>query len=137
AEVLGDEDAALIARRYGVLPQGNFEHGASILHEVRSLADLARGAPTEAGSGKAEAELAARLDAAKAKLLAARATRIRPHLDDKVLAAWNGLMISAFARGARVLGDPALAGRAARAADFVWTRLWSPETRELRRRWRA
>ena len=128
--VLGAEDAALFARRYGVTPQGNFEHGASILHEARSLADVAR----ELRIG--EAELDARLAAARAKLLDARARRVRPHLDDKVLAAWNGLMISAFARGARVLGDAALAARATRAADFVWARLWDESQRHLRRRWR-
>ncbi len=128
--VLGAEDAALFARRYGVTPQGNFEHGWSILHEARPLADLAR----ERRLG--EADLAQRLEAMKAKLLEARSARVRPHLDDKVLAAWNGLMISAFARGACVLGEPALAARAVRAAEFVWTRLWDERERALRRRWR-
>jgi len=129
-EALGADDATLVARRYEVTPQGNFEHGTSILHEVRSLAILAneRRIP--------ESELIARLAGARAKLLAARSRRVRPHRDDKVLASWNGLMISAFARGARVLGDPALADRGVRAAEFVWTRLWNAETRELRRRWR-
>ncbi|MEO5617431.1 MAG: thioredoxin domain-containing protein [Candidatus Eisenbacteria bacterium] len=128
--VLGAEDAALFARRYGVTPQGNFEHGSSILHEARSPADVAR------ERRLAEADLAARLEAARSKLLEARSRRVRPHLDDKVLAAWNGLMISAFARGARVLGDAALAARATRAAEFVWTHLWDEPERQLRRRWR-
>jgi uncharacterized protein YyaL (SSP411 family) len=129
--VLGADDAALIARRYGVTPQGNFEHGASVLYEARPLADLARERHLD------EAALSGRLDAATAALLAARAKRPRPHLDDKVLASWNGLMISACARGARVLGDATLAERGARAGEFVWERLWRADTRELRRRWRA
>jgi len=134
--VLGAEDAALFARRYGVTPQGNFEHGASILHEARTLAELARErAPGEAGSLD-EAELAARLDRAREALLAARSRRVRPHLDDKVLAAWNGLMISAFARGAWVLDDPSLAQAATRAGTFVWARLWDAEATKLQRRWR-
>jgi hypothetical protein len=130
ADVLGDDDAALFARRYGVTPQGNFEHGASVLYEGRSVADLARERHLDGH------ELSARLDASRAKLLAARSRRPRPHLDDKVLASWNGLMISACARGARVLGDAALAERAARAGEFVWAKLWNAGARELRRRWR-
>jgi len=127
---LGAEDAALFARRYGVTPQGNFEHGSSILHEARSLDDLARERRLDEG------ELRSRLDRARERLLEVRSRRVRPHLDDKVLAAWNGLMISAFARGARVLGDPALVARATRAAEFVWSQLWHADSRSLHRRWR-
>ncbi|HEY2956040.1 MAG TPA: thioredoxin domain-containing protein [Candidatus Eisenbacteria bacterium] len=123
-------DAALFSYRYGVTPEGNFEHGTTILSEAHALDDCAR------RFGLAPAEAGRRLDAARAKLLEVRSRRVRPHRDDKVLAAWNGLMISAFARGARVLGDPALAARAARAAEFVWDRLRDPATGELRRRWR-
>jgi uncharacterized protein YyaL (SSP411 family) len=61
---------------------------------------------------------------------------VRPHRDDKVLTAWNGLMISAYARGARVLGEPALRERAERAAAFVWTHLHDERTGDLSRRWR-
>jgi len=129
-EALGPDDATLVTRRYGVTPQGNFEHGTSILHEVRSLEILARERRI------AEPELEARLAAARTQLLEARSRRPRPHLDDKVITAWNGLMISGFARGARVLGEPVLAERAVRAAEFLWTRLWNGETRTLARRWR-
>jgi uncharacterized protein YyaL (SSP411 family) len=127
---LGAGDAALVVRRYGVTPHGNFEGGASILSEVETLDETAR------ALGIAPAEAGQRLAEARAKLLAARSKRVRPHRDDKVLAAWNGLMISALARGARVLGDPRLAERGARAADFVWERMRDPKTGELRRRWR-
>jgi len=61
---------------------------------------------------------------------------VRPLRDDKVIAAWNGLMISACARGARLLDDPALADRARRAGAFVWTKLRDPASGALHRRWR-
>jgi uncharacterized protein len=129
-KVLGKEPAALFDRHYGVTAQGNFEHGTSILHETQSLE------ATATAFGLREAEAAKRLADARAKLLEVRGRRVRPHLDDKVLVAWNGLMISACARGARVLGDPDLATRAARAADFIWTHLYDARSGEMKRRWR-
>ena len=113
-DVLGAKDAAVVAARYGVTEAGNFEHGTSILH----LADPAAPARPD-------------LDA---KLLAARGSRPRPLLDDKVITAWNGLMISAMARASWILDDPALAARAAAAARFVVDHLWDGKT--LARRWR-
>ena len=129
ARALGD-DAALFQYAYGVTPQGNFEHGTSILYRRHSDAEAAKrfGATPQAA--------AERLARDREKLLAVRARRVRPHLDDKVITAWNGLMISAFARGARVFEDPALAERATRAASFVWRNLRDPRTGELHRRFR-
>jgi len=123
-------DAELFMKRYGVSPAGNFEHGTSILHEAESLASAARAA------GLPEDEAERRLAAARRRLLEIREHRPRPHLDDKVIASWNGLMIAAFARGARVLGDSLLAERATRAAEFAWTRLRDARTGALSRRWR-
>jgi hypothetical protein len=117
-EVLGEEDAALFARAHGVTEQGNFEHGATVLH-------LTQPAP----------EHRERLAPARARLLAARGRRVRPHLDDKVITAWNGLMIAALANGARAFREPALAERAARAAGFVWDHLRAKHG-VLLRRWR-
>ncbi len=116
--------------RYGVTPGGNFEGGSSILHEAHSIDETARHFGVDRGA------VAAGLERARVTLLEARSRRVRPHRDDKVLTAWNGLMISACARGARVLGDPALAQRAARAAEFVWSRLHDERTGALKRRWR-
>ncbi len=127
---LGKDDAALFAFRYGVTAAGNFEHGVTILSEVRTLEETA----THAGLERKEA--ARRLEAARLTLLEVRGRRVRPHRDDKVLTAWNGLMISAFARGARVLGEPQRATRAVRAAEFAWTTLRDPASGALRRRWR-
>jgi hypothetical protein len=127
---LDPADARVALAHWGVTAGGNFEHGASILHERRGLEATAR------ELGLAPAEASERLQRARAALLAARSRRPRPHLDDKILTAWNGLMISAFAAGARVLGDPALADRAARAAEFAWSALWDDAAGTLRRRWR-
>src|SRR5258708_16076804 len=70
------------------------------------------------------------------KLRTVRAQRPRPHLDDKVIAAWNGLMISAFARGAQVLGDQSCLAAATRAAEFLQRELYDAQTNTLYRSWR-
>ena len=131
AAVLGTADAPLFDFVHGVAPRGNFEHGASVLHLAHTAAGAAR------RFGIPEAEAALRLEAARARLLEARGLRVRPQRDGKVLTAWNGLMISAFARGARVLDDPGLAARAMRAAEFVWTALRDGDGGALLRRWCA
>ena len=74
-----------------------------------------------------EAELREQLASAKSKLLAARLKRVPPLLDDKVVCAWNGLMIGAMAEGARVLRDARYLASAERAADFVLDRMMRPD----------
>jgi len=120
SEVLGPEDAAEFAVHHGVTARGNFEHGSTVLFESRVAEDTAT---------------AARLAAMRAKLLEARARRGRPHLDDKIITAWNALFIAALANGARALDDATLAKRAERAALFIWTHLRA-EDGALLRRWR-
>ncbi|MEI9893905.1 MAG: DUF255 domain-containing protein [Chthoniobacter sp.] len=71
-----------------------------------------------------ESDLSASLAAARGKLLALRDQRPRPHLDDKIITSWNGLMISAFARGAQILDDPAYLASAQKAAHFIREHLW-------------
>ncbi len=129
AAVLGAADAPLFDFVHGVTPRGNFAGGRSVLHLAHTIDEAAQrfGAP--------RAEVERRLAGARARLLEARGRRVRPHRDGKLLTAWNGLMISAFARGARVLDDPALAARAARAAEFVWTALRDARDGTLLRRW--
>ena len=129
SSVLDPEDLALVLAHHGVTEEGNFEHRTTILHEARPLAEVAREA------GVSEVEAAARLDRARAKLLSTREQRTRPHLDDKVLTAWNGLMIATSARAARLLRNPSLAERAATAAEFVWSSLRA-EDGSLLRSWR-
>ncbi len=131
AAALGAEDSRVFDFVHGVTPRGNFEHGASVLHLAHTTAEAAQ------HFGLAQAEVGRRLSGARARLLEARARRVRPDRDGKVLTAWNGLMISAFARGARVLEDPGLAACATRAAEFVWTALRDGRDGALLRRWCA
>ena len=76
------------------------------------------------------------LEPAKTKLLALRSQRVRPHLDDKILTAWNGLMISAFAKAAQVLDDPRYLSAAQRATAFILTRMHDAPSGILQRRFR-
>jgi uncharacterized protein len=69
-------------------------------------------------------------------MFAGRAQRERPHLDDKVLASWNGLMLGAMARGSIVLGDEKYRKAAERNAAFARTKLWDAPKRTLYHRWR-
>ena len=126
-QALGEQAGARFAHRYGVSEHGNFEHGTTVLHEAHTLAE------TAGAFGLTEAAAEAALAEARARLLAARSARVRPHRDDKVITAWNGLMIAALAHGARALDEPGLAGRAARAADFLWARLRGADGGLLRR----
>ncbi|HUD71766.1 MAG TPA: thioredoxin domain-containing protein [Dongiaceae bacterium] len=112
-EAVGRQEAAFVSGTYGVTPEGNFEKGTNILHLPQPLAALARAQRTD------EAEIRLRLAGAKARLLAARERRVRPGRDDKVLADWNGLMISALALGARVLDDGRYRDAARAAARMV------------------
>jgi uncharacterized protein YyaL (SSP411 family) len=133
-EVLGPEESAFFAGIYDVTSSGNFEGGSSILNLKRRLPDVAAEHRME------PAALAARLEGARAKLLAARSKRVRPHLDDKVLTDWNGLMIGALALGARILGEPAYRAAAERAASFVLATLRRGDGRgdgRLLKRYRA
>ena len=115
-DVLGSEVAARLGTLWGVTPPGNFE-GRTILHRPRPLADVV------AELGVPQAQLEAEIAAAREALYQARGERPKPLRDDKVLAAWNGQMISAFALGGLVLGEPHWIERAGRAADFVLANL--------------
>ena len=115
--VLGREEGKLFSEFYGVTDTGNFEHAASILHITQPLREFAK------QKGIPAVELARKLTEARQKLFEARRKRIPPHKDDKILTAWNGLMISALALGAQVLEEPFYAERAGRAAAFILTHL--------------
>ena len=113
AHVLGAEDAELFARFYGVAHDGNFEQNTSILHIEQPLEVFAR------LKGLDASQLARRLAESRAKLLRARAQRIRPHRDDKILTSWNGLMIASLAEASTTLEEPRYLDAARRAADFL------------------
>jgi uncharacterized protein YyaL (SSP411 family) len=126
---LGKDAAALFAAAYDVTKAGNFAGGRSILHRMADEAVLARQFKLT------PAAVGARLAAARAALLNARAKRERPQRDDKVITAWNGLMIGALARADQVLQEPRYRAAAVRAADFLLTHL--RRDGDLLRRWRA
>ncbi|MBI4885481.1 MAG: thioredoxin domain-containing protein [Acidobacteria bacterium] len=131
-------DAAIFRARYGVRPGGNapFDpqnefteqnllYTAATIGEVSSL------------TGSTEEDVVAALARARTRLFEVRSTRPRPHLDDKVLTAWNGLMIAAYARAGRVLDDGAeYVAAARRAARFIRTHLWNGAEGTLLRRFR-
>ena len=121
------EDFLLLTRHLGVTEDGNFEENTTVLHVAESAAALARALDLP------EAEIQARLEAGKEQMLKHREKRMRPFRDDKILTGWNGLMISAFARAAQVLGDEHYAGVAAKAAAFIEGRLRAADGGLLRR----
>ena len=113
---LGPSVGAHLTRTLGVTATGQVD-GRSTLDRGTRLEVVA------AELGISVEVLRRELDAGRARLLAARARRPRPARDEKIITAWNGLAISAFARGAIVLEDPALGQRAVAAAEFVATTL--------------
>ncbi len=108
-EVLGDEDARFFASVYDVTEHGNWED-VTILNRLAHL---------QLRSDEDEQ----RLKGMREKLLAARAKRVRPGWDDKVLADWNGLMIAALARASTIFDEPRWLELARRAFAFVSTRM--------------
>jgi uncharacterized protein len=141
-EILGPRDAEFFARIYDVTPGGNFE-GHNILNRLASLAETKKGEEPEVrtakesapGNGhsidrpvpdadyliaqKRRADNVTRLASLREKLLAARSKRVRPGLDDKVLADWNGLMIAALVNAGTMLREPSWIGMAKLAFAFI------------------
>ena len=121
-DILGEPDAAVFCRRFGVQPNGNVQEdphgeftGRNILYQAQD------GPPNQQWV---------------TKLLEVRSRRPRPHLDDKILTGWNGMMISAFAKGAQILGEPRYANAARDARNFLHQHLWRKIDSSLLRRYR-
>lgn len=120
--IAGQPAARYFGYRYGVEAHGNVRNdphaeftGRNILFEAHSIEETGH---------HFEADVTAPLERASAKLLVERGKRVRPQLDDKILTAWNGLMISAFAKAGDILGDETYAAAARRAKDFVVKNLY-------------
>jgi uncharacterized protein YyaL (SSP411 family) len=128
--LLTPEELKVAVAVFGVTEKGNFEDHSDPQplknQNVLSLVDPKLGA-----------QQAAVLDSAKTKLFAARARRVRPHLDDKVLASWNGLMLGALARAGVVLGDDTYLKAAGRNLAFLQGKLWDAKTKTLYHRRRV
>lgn len=137
-DLLG-EDAELFRAVYGVEPDGNAPAGADPHGEFVGKNILIQRLSVEEAAQRFDMpaqQVEERLAAARETLFGVRGKRPRPHLDDKAITAWNGLMISAFAKGYQVLGDESYLEAAKRAARFVRDELTHPETGELIRSYR-
>jgi uncharacterized protein YyaL (SSP411 family) len=127
-EVLGEEDGTLFADFYHISSQGNFEHGTSILNLIgRDLKEYARVV------NKTVANLTEVLEKGRERLYQVREERIHPYKDDKILTAWNALMIAAFAKASRVLQQTKYADIAEDGLRFIYEKLMSPNGRLLAR----
>jgi hypothetical protein len=116
-EALGADLAAWVAPFFGASKSGNFEHGSNVLSRPWPIDDFAKSKsmkPEEVRSG---------IGVARCKLFGARDKRTKPARDDKVLADWNGMMISAFARAGFHLGEARYLDAARKAADFARAQL--------------
>ncbi|MHC4191965.1 MAG: thioredoxin domain-containing protein [Planctomycetota bacterium] len=111
--ILDKDEAEIFVAYYGVTEEGNFEEGKTILNIVASPAQL------EKKFQKDHTAISGILTTARTKIFDARAKRIRPHRDDKVITAWNGLMISSLAYGGAVLQEKKYMRAAERAAKFI------------------
>ena len=111
--LLGQEEGRLFCRYYDVRPEGNFEHGKSILNIPVEVSELA-------GFLDVDPERLDDVTQRGRKILAdVRENRIKPERDDKIQVSWNGLMISALARAYQVLGRSEYLAAAQNAADFI------------------
>ncbi len=129
SKLLTPDEFNVAARCFGVTEQGNFvdhSHSQPLPNQnVLSIADPALAAPEHA-----------LLASAKSKMSAARALRVRPQRDDKVLASWNGLMLGAMARAGVVLGEERYRAAAEKNLAFLKEKLWDARSRTLYHRWR-
>jgi uncharacterized protein YyaL (SSP411 family) len=140
-EVLLKEDFEIFRYRFGIRPDGNAPEdpqgefkGKNLLYVAGAVEEIVE------RTGKSRDDVEAALQRARMTLFQARLSRPRPHLDDKVLTGWNGLMLAAFARAARVLPSLEVRERylaaAERSARFVETHMWDASREVLRRRYR-
>ena len=139
AAVVPENDQPLVMEAFGIRRNGNVAReydvqgelaGQNVLHRARTTPQLASLFELP-GS-----EVADRLDQAMTRLKSAREMRPRPHLDDKIVTAWNGLMISAYARAGQILGQEHYTHAAQRAARFLQARLYDESTQTLSRSYR-
>jgi len=132
--VFGKDETDFITRVFNLEVKGNFSDeasgkktGANILHLKKSIPEIATDLKMPID------KLEDRIAKIRNRLFEIREKRVHPHLDDKILTDWNGLMIAALARGARILNEPAYREAAGRGVDFVLNNLCDPDGRLLHR----
>ena len=136
-DLLDSEAASIFKFHYGVEPKGNALEDPHQVFVGKNILYLAHPVQSTARKfGKSEAEIRQILERSRNRLHQVRSARVRPHLDDKSLASWNGLMISALARAHQVLEQPSYLAAARRAGDFVVVKLYDESERRLQRRYR-
>ena len=129
SKLLTVDEFNVAARHFGITKSGNFvDHSHPTPLAGQNVLSI-----VEPNVPAADQPL---LASAKTKMLAVRATRIRPHLDDKVLASWNGLMLGAFARAGIVLVEEKYLAAAEKNLKFLREKLWDEKTKTLFHRWR-
>jgi uncharacterized protein YyaL (SSP411 family) len=129
SHLLAPEEFNVAVRYFGITDKGNFvDH--SHPNPLPNLNVLSIVAPKISASDRLL------LASAKRKMLEARSKRVRPHLDDKVLVSWNGLMLGAMARAYAVLGDQKYLAAAEKNLAFIETNLWDARSGTLYHRWR-
>jgi uncharacterized protein YyaL (SSP411 family) len=129
SQLLSPEEFNVAAKFFGITTEGNFtDHshpqplgGQNVLSIVNP---------------DVPADDLPLLQSAKGKMSEARSKRVRPHLDDKILASWNGLMLGAFARASAVLGEQKHRAAAENNLAFIREKLWDEKSRALFHRWR-
>ncbi|HUF82715.1 MAG TPA: thioredoxin domain-containing protein [Burkholderiales bacterium] len=126
--LLSAEEYAVVEPHYGLDGSPNFENERWHLRVVQPIAVISKRLSIPA------AECEARLEGARAKLLAARERRVRPGRDEKVLTSWNALMVKGMARAARAFGEPGWLASARRALDFIRAAMWRRDAGEPRGR---
>jgi hypothetical protein len=137
-DALGRNTADVFNYYFGVKPEGNVSadpqdefRGKNILIVRHSLAE------TATKFGESTAAIESKLSKAQLTLRNIRSSRPRPHLDDKTITSWNGLMISACARAFRVLDEPRYLSAAQKASSFIQAQMSSKSSGNLLRRYRA
>ena len=120
-DLLGSRHAQVFARMYGVTPAGQLDRR----NVLRVMQDMEK---TAEEAGMPIFEIGHIIKNAKKTLLDTRNKRPQPHRDEKVLAGWNGLMISALAKGYVTLRKESYLQRAATCADFIWETLWQSDS---------
>jgi uncharacterized protein YyaL (SSP411 family) len=128
-QLLDPHEWAVAVKYFGITEKGNFvDHSDPDPLPAQNVLSIVR--PDISSTDQSL------LDSARKKMLATRSKRVRPHLDDKILASWNGMMLGAMARASAVLGDESYRNAAEKNLSFLQKKLWDPRTKTLYHRWR-